>query len=86
MTSQKILFYKFEKNPEIGSTRLKQRAAYSEKEEKTVLGETKVFVDDFDKCVIWNIFHDIYRYKKVVPTAKELLLIVKEQIDFLWGQ
>jgi hypothetical protein len=47
---------------------------------------TKVHVNNFDKCVIWNIIYDFYATKKVVPTAATLLPIVREIINFTWGR
>jgi hypothetical protein len=47
---------------------------------------TKVQVDDFDKCVIRNIIQDFYATTKVLPTAAKLLPIVTEKINFPWGR
>jgi hypothetical protein len=47
---------------------------------------TKVQVDDFNKCVVRNIIHDFYATKKEVPTAAKLLPIITEKINFPWGR
>jgi hypothetical protein len=41
---------------------------------------TKVQVNDFDRCVIRNIIHDFYATKKEIPTAAKRLPIVTEKI------
>lgn len=55
---------------EAGNTRFK-RASHSKKEKKPS-GETNIFVDDFDKCIIQNTVYDLYGYEKVIPTAEKL--------------
>ncbi|KAJ4437060.1 hypothetical protein ANN_17195 [Periplaneta americana] len=41
-------------------------------------------VDDFDRRVIKDIIEDFYLNKKVVPSCKKLLPVLKERIDFKW--
>jgi len=45
----------------------------------------KLFLDDFDKCVVRNVVQEFYKSQNVVPTVKKLLPIVKERIHFPWG-
>jgi hypothetical protein len=54
------------------------------KEINTRPKNTKVHVNNFDKCVIWNIIYYFYATKNVVPTAATLLPIVRDRINFTW--
>lgn len=44
----------------------------------------KLFLDDFDECVVRNIVQNFYKNPNVVSTVKKLLPIVNERIHFLW--
>lgn len=46
----------------------------------------KVCVDNFDRRVIVDVIKDFYTNKKIVPTCKKLLPVLREKINFKWSE